>query len=110
VSRNQGILTADPLFVAITRPTMKFGVTYSALLFNGVLTMEVVTFTQNILWMLMFVPLHGVFALLCLYEPRFFDLLLAWAQTARASSYRPYRVDLPDGRGRRRHRNIEVVL
>ena len=33
-------LTADPLFVGATRPPMRWGVTYSALLFNMVFTME----------------------------------------------------------------------
>ncbi len=35
--RNTG-LTADPLFVGATRPSMRWGVTYSALLFNMVFT------------------------------------------------------------------------
>src|SRR5438477_5115223 len=36
---NQG-LTADALFVGATRPPMRWGVTYSALLFNMVFTLE----------------------------------------------------------------------
>src|ERR1700693_3273166 len=36
-ARNAG-LTADPLFVGATRPPMRWGVTYSALLFNLVFT------------------------------------------------------------------------
>ena len=45
-SRNQG-LTADTLFVAMTRPSMLFGVTYSALIVNVVLTMETFILTGN---------------------------------------------------------------
>lgn len=36
-TRNAG-LTADPLFVGATRPPMRWGVTYAALLFNMVFT------------------------------------------------------------------------
>src|SRR5207248_1053185 len=39
-SARNGGLTADPLFIGATRPPMRWGVTYSALLANLVLTME----------------------------------------------------------------------
>ena len=39
-ARNAGV-TADPLFVGVTRPPMRFGVTYAALLLNAAFTMEV---------------------------------------------------------------------
>lgn len=112
--RNQG-LSADALFVGMTRPTMKFGVTYSALIVNLVLTMETFIVTKNLLWLLAFLPIHGLFYVVCLYEPRFFDLLLLWLQTrglawisgnARfwsANTYSALRLDLPNARGRRRH-------
>lgn len=113
-SRNQG-LTADTLFVGMTRPTMLFGVTYSAMILNIVLTVEAFIVTKNLVWLLAFVPMHGLFYLVCLYEPRFFDLLGLWARTRgaslvsgnlrywKASSYSPLVLDLPDRRGRRRH-------
>ena len=47
-NRNTG-LTADTLFVAVTRPPMRWGVTYSALLFNLVFTMELFLVTKNLL-------------------------------------------------------------
>ena len=46
--RNAG-LTADPLFVGATRPPMRWGVTYSALLFNMVFTLEAFLLTKNLL-------------------------------------------------------------
>ena len=46
--RNPGLI-ADPLFVGATRPPMRWGVTYSALLFNMVSTMEVFLLTKNLL-------------------------------------------------------------
>ena len=60
--RNQG-LTADILFVAVTRPPMRWGVTLSALLFNLVFTMEVFLLTKNLLTLLIAIPIHGVCAL-----------------------------------------------
>jgi len=59
MSRNQGI-TADPLFVGMTRPSMVWGVTYSAMMFNIVVTTEAFIVTKSLAWLLAFVPIHGV--------------------------------------------------
>lgn len=104
-ARNAG-LTADPLFVAATRPPMRWGVTYAALLFNMVFTMEVFLVTRNLLTLLLAGPIHGVGVLLCARDARFFDLLLLWGRTQmpallgnqrywKASSYSPLALDLP---------------
>ena len=111
-ARNAG-LRADPLFVGATRPPMRWGVTYAALMFNMVFTMEIFLVTRNLLTLLVCVPIHGVCALLCARDARFFDLLLLWARTRlpaalgtmriwHASSYSPLPLDLPSARGRRR--------
>ena len=110
--RNAG-LTADPLFVAVTRPPMRWGVTFSALLFNLVFTMEVFLLTRNLLTLLLVIPIHGLCALLCLRDARIFDLILLWGRTRlpayagtywywRASSYGALTLDLPNRRGGRR--------
>jgi type IV secretion system protein VirB3 len=110
--RNAG-LTADVLFVAVTRPPMRWGVTFSALLFNLVFTMEVFLLTKNLLTLLIAIPIHGVCALLCARDARCFDLILLWGRTRmpsyfttfwvwRASSYSPLRLDPPNRVGRRR--------
>ena len=39
MDRNQGI-TNEPLFVGVTRPAMKWGVTYAGLLFNMMIVMQ----------------------------------------------------------------------
>jgi type IV secretion system protein VirB3 len=115
VSETNAGLTADPLFVGATRPPMRWGVTYSALLVNGVVTMEIFLLTKNLLALLLAAPIHGVCALLCARDARFFDLALLWGRTRipallanarfwRSSSYSPLTLDLPDGRGRRRTR------
>jgi len=72
---NPGLI-ADPLFVGATRPPMRWGVTYSALLFNMVFTMEAFLLTKNLLTLLLCAPIHGVCMLLCARDARFFDLVL----------------------------------
>ena len=92
---------------------MRWGVTYSALLMNGVVTMEIFLLTKNLLTLLLAVPIHGVCALLCARDPRFFDLallacrtripaLLANARLWKSSSYSPLNLDLPSRNGQRR--------
>jgi type IV secretion system protein VirB3 len=102
-----------PLFVGVTRPAMRWGVTFSALLVNGVVTMNVFLFTSNLAVLLLCLPIHGLSSLLCARDARIFDLLFLWARTGLAatvrnrgywgaSSYSPLVLDLPDRRGRRR--------
>ena len=110
-------LAADPLFVGATRPPMRWGVTYSALLFNLVFTLEAFLLTRNLLTLLLAVPIHGLSALLCARDARYFDLLLLAARTRipallgnrftwGAVSYCPLSLDLADQRGRRRAREV----
>ena len=117
--RNAG-LTTDVLFVAVTRPPMRWGVTYSALLFNAVFTMEIFLLTKNLLTLLIAAPIHGICALLCARDARFFDLLLMWGRTRmpaylcnfkvwKASSHSPLVLDLPRKDGRRRALSLVLV-
>jgi type IV secretion system protein VirB3 len=110
--RNSGLIAA-PLFVGATRPPMRWGVTYSALLFNMVFTLEAFLLSKNLLALALCAPIHGVCMLLCARDARFFDLVLLWARTRlpalfanlrvwKASSYSPLLLDLPSRRGRRR--------
>ena len=110
--RNAGVV-ADTLFAGVTRPAMAFGVTYSALLANAIVTVELFLLTRNLLWLLVCVPVHGIFWLLCLSEPRFFDLGMLWGRTRgpglmrngrvwRANAYSALTLDLPSVSGRRR--------
>lgn len=109
--RNQGV-RIDPLFVAVTRPPMRWGVTFSALLLNLIFTMEAFLFTKNLLTLLIALPIHGVCSLLCARDARFFDLILLWGRTRlpaflgnarlwHASSVSPLALDLPKRTGRR---------
>ena len=110
--RNTGV-TADPLFVGITRPPMRWGVAYEALLLNLVITMEVFVMTKNLLTLLIAIPIHGLCAVLCARDARFFHLMFLWAHTRlpayfgtvrlwQAASYSPLSLDLPDIHGRRK--------
>jgi type IV secretion system protein VirB3 len=110
--RNAGLI-ADPLFIGATRPSMLWGVTYSAVMLNAMCIMELFLLTKNLLVLLLAAPIHGVCMLLCARDARFFDLVLLWGRTRlpafmanlrywKASSYSPLIVDLPDTRGLRR--------
>jgi type IV secretion system protein VirB3 len=121
MDRNQGIV-ADSLFVGLTRPSMVWGVTYSAMMVNIIITTESFIVTKNLAWLLAFVPIHGVLYLVCLYEPRFFDLLQLWGRTRlpamlngnlrfwRANSYSPLATEMPGFSGHRRPRAVSVIF
>jgi len=92
---------------------MRWGVTYSALLFNVMFTLEAFLLTKNLLTLLLSAPIHGICVLLCARDARFFDLVLLWSRTRlpalfanlrvwKVSSYSPLVTDLPSRTGRRR--------
>jgi type IV secretion system protein VirB3 len=99
---------------------MRWGVTYSALLFNLVFTLEAFLVTRNLLTLLVALPIHGAGVLLCGRDARYFDLLLLWGRTRLpallangrwwgASSYSPLGLDLPRSSGRRRADALLVI-
>jgi type IV secretion system protein VirB3 len=91
-------LEQDRLFVALTRPQMFAGVTYSFFVINAVLAAELFLIFKS-LWVL--VPallLHGAAMLYCLKEPRIIDIWLTRSRYCgrvrnhslwRCNSYRP---------------------
>lgn len=121
MNRNQGI-TDEMLIVGMTRPPMKWGVTYAGLLLNVMLTTETFILTKNLAWLLAFIPIHGILYLVCMYEPRFFELLRLWGMTRgmalltgnvrfwKSNSYSPLALDLPDANGRRKAIPQRIVL
>ena len=69
-------LEHDRLFVALTRPQMFAGVTYSYFIANAVVATELFLIFKSICAVVAAVLIHVVGVLLCLREPRFFDLWL----------------------------------
>ena len=95
---------------------MRWGVTYAAVLFNMIFTMELFLVSKNLLMLLVCIPIHGICALLCARDARCFDLLLLWVRTRlpallgnlrywHASSYSPLALDTP----RRLRRGLAAV-
>jgi type IV secretion system protein VirB3 len=91
-------LERDTLFVALTRPQMFAGVTYSFFIANAVIATELFLIFRSVWVLLAAVVIHAVGAVLCVREPRFFDLWLTKAGRCprvknhaiwRCNSYRP---------------------
>jgi type IV secretion system protein VirB3 len=64
----------DPLFVALTRPQMFAGVTYSYFIANAVIATELFLIFRSIWALGAALVVHLVGVVLCVREPRFFDL------------------------------------
>lgn len=88
----------DPLFVALTRPQMFAGVTYSWFTANAVIATELFLIFRTPWVLLIGLVIHGIGMVLCVREPRFFDLWLTRVSRTprvrnhalwRCNSYRP---------------------
>lgn len=66
----------DTLFVALTRPQMFAGVTYTFFVTNAILATEGFLLFRSIWVLLVALFVHLAGAALCVREPRFFDLWL----------------------------------
>jgi type IV secretion system protein VirB3 len=91
-------LDRDRVFIALTRPQMFAGVTYSLFIVNFVLAAELFLVFRSLWVAVPALILHGLGVLLCLREPRAIDLWLARARLCgrvpnyrlwRCNSYRP---------------------
>ncbi len=71
----------DPLFVAVTRPAMKWGVTLDGLIVAAGLVAILMIATKNPLTLLLYIPFHGGMYGLCLRDPRIFRLMYLWFMT-----------------------------
>ena len=88
----------DPVFVALTRPQMFAGVTYSYFVINGIVATELFLIFQSLWVLLAAVVIHLVGTVLSVREPRIFDLWLTRARHCprvrnhaiwQCNSYRP---------------------
>ena len=66
----------DVMFVALTRPQMFAGVTYSYFVANAVIATELFLIFKSLWALAAALIIHFAGVLLCLREPRFFDLWL----------------------------------
>ena len=91
-------LDRDALFVALTRPQMFAGVTYSYFVVNGVVTTELFLIFKSAWVLLVALLVHLIGYLACMREPRFFDIWLVKASRCQripnfrlwsCNSYRP---------------------
>lgn len=69
-------LETATVFVALTRPQMFAGVTYSYFVANAIVAAEIFLVTKSIWTILAAGLLHLVGVLLCLRDPRIFDVWL----------------------------------
>lgn len=87
-----GMLQRDPVFMALTRPQMFAGVTYSFFVFNAVLSTEAFLILRSVWVVALALVLHGAGAVACLHEPRMFDLwLVRLRRCPRVRNYRFWR-------------------
>ena len=93
----QGI-ERDALFVALTRPQMFAGVTYSYFIANAVIATELFLIFKSVWALAVALIVHLVGVIMCLREPRAFDLWLTRVSRTprvknhkiwRCNSYRP---------------------
>lgn len=70
-------LNRETVFVALTRPQMFAGVTYTFFVANMIVAAELFLIFKSFKAVLAAGVIHLVGALLCLREPRFFDLWIA---------------------------------
>lgn len=91
-------LDRDTCFVALTRPQMFAGVTYSYFVVNGVVTTELFLILKSPWVLVAALVIHAIGWLACLREPRFLDIWLVKASRCqrmpnyrywRCNSYRP---------------------
>lgn len=71
-----GELRRDALFVALTRPQMFVGVTYSFFVINAVIAVELFLLFHSFWVLIVAIVIHFVGVIAMLREPRIFDLWL----------------------------------
>lgn len=70
-------LRRDTVFVGLTRPQMFGGVAYSFFVINAIAAVELFLIFKSFKVLLAAAVAHAIGALVCLREPRFFDLWIA---------------------------------
>jgi len=82
----------DTLFVALTRPQMFAGVTYSYFIANAVIATELFLIFKSVWALAVALIVHLVGMIMCLREPRAFDLWLTRiSRTPRVKNHKIWR-------------------
>lgn len=85
-------LNQDTVFVALTRPQMFAGVTFTFFVINVILSVELFLIFRAWWVILVAALVHLVGVLACLHEPRIFDLWLTKVRTCpRVKNYKLWR-------------------
>ena len=69
-----GLFRRDTVFVALTRPQIFAGVTYSYFIINAIVSAEIFLIFKSFWALAAALVIHLIGMVLCLREPRFFDL------------------------------------
>ncbi|MBB71498.1 MAG: hypothetical protein CMF50_03785 [Legionellales bacterium] len=72
---NDTQLAVSPVFIALTRPPVIFGVTLEALCVNVVVCLLLFILAGSPLYLLLFPPLHSIGWLACRYDCHCFQML-----------------------------------
>jgi type IV secretion system protein VirB3 len=73
-----GTISADPLFLGLTRPPMLLGVSYTFAALNGIISLLAFVITSSFFYLLVLLPgIHAIGWFICLKEPRAIELLIA---------------------------------
>jgi len=75
------MIERDPLFVSLTRPQMFAGVTYTFFVINAIVAAELFLIFKSVYVVLVAFVIHLLGAVVCAYEPRYFDLMILRART-----------------------------
>lgn len=73
-------VTADHLFVGLTRPTTMFGVPFNAFLINAVAAMCIFMVMKNPLYLAIGLPTHFILRAISADNPRVFAEMAAWVR------------------------------
>jgi type IV secretion system protein VirB3 len=85
-------LDRDTLFVALARPQMFAGVTYSFFVINAIVTTELFLIMKSVWVLLAALVVHAIGYLACLRDANIFDLwLVKVARCSRIPNYRLWR-------------------
>ncbi len=68
-------LHVSPLFTALTRPPMIMGITLNYLALSSLCSLCAYILMNSVLYLVLYLPLHVIGYLACLYDPFIFSIL-----------------------------------